>query len=111
MSDEDKVGVALADELAERIRAQGQAGLVQVVTPVRAHWRIVPDAPWTALEFDQNTGQLRFRLKEKQATETAALTLHVLSQMCDISLQLAEQFHTVVERSGIEYEHHPGSDF
>ena len=117
MSDEDPVGAALADELEDRIRAQGQVGLVQVVTPVRAHFRIVPDAPWTALAYNRETGELRFRLKSKdfctkeQARRTAELTLHALLQMRDICLQTAENFHAIAERSGIEYTHTPGADF
>ena len=117
MSNQDPVGEALVDELEERIRAQGQAGLVQVITPVRAHWRIVPDAPWTALSYDRRTGELRFRLKgrdfrsKEQARKTAELTLHALLQMRDLCLQMAENFHAVVERSGLEYEHISGADF
>ncbi len=61
----DEKGEALIDSLEKQIRDTGEAGFVILVTRERAHWRVALDAPWTALHYDQDTGQIKLTIRSR----------------------------------------------
>ncbi len=115
--DRDPVGEALANELEERIRDQGMTGHVAIVTPIRAHFRHVFDAPWTAISYDKRTGEIRFRLKSRdfrtpeQAREVLVDTLHVLLQIRDRCRNIADVADRLVRSTGLKVLHDGFKDF
>ena len=115
----DPQGETLADDIERQIRNQQHAGVVLVISESRVHWRLALDAPWNALSYDAESGELRIRVKQRdfrtaeQAQRTLDLTAHTVFQTCDLMLTIGRTLEGFAAKlvQQIEVEHEPGQDF